>query len=458
VTDSGDSRRAIDGTEPEAEVGLLFSKLKPGPGMSAEEVAADQRRRLHGAIIALVDAKSWEDVRVRSVARVAGVSTTTFYKHFANADQCFASAFDAAMGGALRRSASAGRGRREWRTALRSAVRALLTEFAEEPRSARVTLLDVFSAGPGARRRIGHAVAELEEVVASSLRTEPRPPPAPRRLVAGMAAGTIRVARQTTAAGRGAELPGLADDLVEWMLCLPHAEIGSLLQGAGASAADGREPKPFPDTTQRIVDGAVVDERERLLRAAAKVATADGFAGLTTRNVRAEAGVSRRGFDATFDDLDQCFLAAVETIAEESVVRASAWAAGVEDWRIRICRAILALCAQAARDQSLARVTFLEIFRPGRPGLLRRERLIGRATTALLQAAPPGQRPSQVAAEASVAAAWRIAHADIAAGRARQLPRIAPLLSYVVLAPIVGAESAGEAIRSSGSINCGRTA
>jgi AcrR family transcriptional regulator len=354
------------------------------------------------------------------------------------------------MAKVLQHSAAAQRQRTEWRGALRAVVASVADQLAGDCQAARLTLLEVFSAGPGARRRIGYAVTELERLVAGSFETATTPVPAPRHLVAGMTAGMVRVARTTTAAGRGEELPALADELAEWMLSLPDLEIVSLLRASGGKA--GREPRPFPDMTA-AAEGGTADERERLLRAAARLAAADGYAALTAPEVRSDAGVSRLRFDANFDDLEHCFLDAVETVADESVAQATSWAAEADDWSVRVSRSVLALCAKAARARPLARLAFLEILAPGRPGLQRRERLVGRAAAALCATAPEDCRPSPLTAEASVAAAWHIAQAEVAAGRARQLPAIAPLLSYVVLAPVVGPGSASAAIQTAGTIS-----
>jgi AcrR family transcriptional regulator len=428
------------------ERGPLFTKLRPGPGLPAAEVLADQRRRLHGAIIALVDGDGWKGVRVRSLTRVAGVSTSTFYKHFPNADQCFASAFDETMRGALKRSAAARRGRRDWRAGLVASVRALMDDFASEPRAARIALIDVFSAGPEARRRIRFAVADLERHVAACLEAAPRPVPAPRHLVAGMTAGMVRVARHTTVAGRGDELPDLASELSAWMLSLPDQAVISLLRSAGDSTQGRGDRVALPPVADRPERGTA-DVRERTLRAAARVALMEGFDKLTASRVRADAGVTRCSFEAEFADLDECFLDAVEVVGSEALGRAVAWSADTSDWAVRTCRAVLALCVQAARERPAARLVFLEIFGPGKVGLLRRERFVTKVAEALRSTIPEEQRPSPLVAEASVAAAWHIAQADIAAGRARQLPQVASLFSYIVLTPVIGPETATRAIR-----------
>jgi AcrR family transcriptional regulator len=433
-----------------AEQGLvdlqpLFQKLKPGPGLPAEEVFADQRRRLHGAMIALVDRDEWGGVRVRPLARAAGVSTSTFYKHFVNAEDCLASTYESVMEAATQRAAASQRRGSDWRRSLRATIVSLIEDLAVEPRATRLALVDVFAAGPAARKRIGRAIADLEELLIASFANAPRTVTPPRHLVAGMAAGILRVARTTTLTNKANELPGIADELVEWTLSLPHPEVISLLRRSDGASGCRREAHPFPAVPERRGDGAF-GERERLLRAAARLAGADGFASLTAPKVRSEAGVSRRRFDANFDDLEACFLDAVETVINESIDEAITWSANDEDWAIRTCRLVLAVCAQAARDRRSARLAFLEIFAPGRRGLLRREDLVTRAAVALQATTPAAHRPSRLVTEASIAAAWHIAHADIVAGRARHLPRVAPLLSYVILTPVVGPELAAAAV------------
>jgi AcrR family transcriptional regulator len=429
---------------------LQFQKLKPGPGMPAAVVLVDQRRRLHGAIIALVDGEGWESVRVRTLTRAAGVSTSTFYKHFPNADLCFASAFDAVMGEALQRSAAAQRRRGDLRARLMAGVAALLEKFADEPRSARVALLDVFSAGPEARRRIGSAASDLERHFAGCLRNDPKTP-APRHLVAGMTAGVMRVARHTTAASRGDELPGLASELGEWMLSLPDPAVVTLLRAAGDPAV-GRGDRLTLSAVKQKPRGVSAGNRERSLRAAVRIALTDGFAALTASRVRCDAGVSVRSFNDEFADLDECFLDGVETAASEALDQAVAWSSTTPDWAVRTCRAVLALCVQAARDRPLARIIFLEIFAPGKVGLLRREKLITEMSEALRSTIPAEVRPSHLAVEASIAAAWHIAQLDVAAGRTKELPKVAPLFSYVLLAPIIGPQTATRAIREASTV------
>lgn len=432
-------------------VGLqpLFEKLKPGPGLPADQVVADQRRRLHGAMIALVDESGWGTVRVRSLAKAAGVSTATFYKHFANSDDCLASTYDAVMDKVVSRASSAQRWQSDWKTALQATVTAVTEALAADPRATNLALFDIFAGGPDARRRTSSGVGKIEQMLAASFTTAPREVTPPRHLIAGLTAGMIHVARTTALTDRTDELPLFTGEISDWMLALPGPEVLSLLAARPDGSADPRrEANPLPARASASTTIVTDNDRERLLRAAVKLVAREGFAKLTAPGLRREAGVSRRRFETFFSNLEECFLEAVEVTAASAATRADAWSAETADWERRTCRFVLALCAQAARNRPTARIALLGTLAVGRGGLLLRERIVGRAAANLRPTIPPSLCPSTIATDASVAAAWHIAQSDTAAGRARNLPAVAPLLSYVVLAPMIGSRAATAAIRA----------
>ncbi len=433
-----------------ADPGPIFRKLKPGPGLPPDQVVADQRRRLQGAMLTLVDRVGWRGVKVRLLSETAGISTGTFYKHFADADECLASTYDAVMATALRHSQAAQQTQTEWPQSLRASVATLMDDLSSEPRAGRLALFHVFTGGPGTRKRIAYSVGDLEQLLAASFALAPIDVRPPRHLVAGMTAGMLRVARKTTLAGRADELPGLAEELTDWMLALPSPDVHSLSESAARGYAGADRPDRNGTFGERISMGsyAIGDDRERLRRAAVRLTTQEGFSALTAPRLRAEVGVSRRRFASHFDDAESCFLDGVGRIAEEAAARAQGWSRDYDGWERQVCRFILDLCAQAAADRVHSRLTFLGIFATGRQGLLWRERMVERTGAELRATVPAGTRQSLIAAEASVAAAWHIAQADIAAGRTGTLPAVAPLLSYVVLAPVVGARTASAVIQS----------
>lgn len=422
----------------------LFEKLKPGPGLSRDQVLANQQLRLRTAIISLVATRGWNGVRVRTLARMANVSSASFYRSFSNTDECLASAVEETMAEVARRARSVQRPDADWHVSLRAVLKAIAEQMASHLDATRVFLVDAFSAGPATRRRVPPAIADLENVLIRSFETAPNAPPVPRHLVAGMTAGMLRVIRRAALSGDLEELPALAGPLSQWMASLAQHEVISLL--TRPSPPSRPERRPFPTAAGEGPPPAAGD-RDCLLRAAARISATEGYASLDPARIRMEAGVPRRRFEQIFPDAEECFLESVDRVATEETARAHAWSTSADGWARRTCRLIHALSAQAARKPHLGRLVFIEVVAAGRAGLFRREQLITRASTALLETVPPDLQLSELSAEASVAAAWHIAQVDIACGRGRLLPAVAPLLSYVILAPITGATTAAEFAR-----------
>jgi hypothetical protein len=69
--------------------------------------------------------------------------------------------------------------------------------------------------------------------------------------------------------------------------------------------------------------------------------------------------------------------------------------------------------------------------------------------TAAIATRPPRRKaPSGLALQASAGAVWGIAHRHVAQHRARQLPALAPHMTYLLLAPVLGPKQAVRAILS----------
>ena len=64
----------------------------------------------------------------------------------------------------------------------------------------------------------------------------------------------------------------------------------------------------------------------------------------------------------------------------------------------------------------------------------------------LVSGLPESQRPSDVVAQATVGAIWSIVHRHVTQGHGRLLPTLVDQLSYVALAPLVGAGAAIDGI------------
>jgi AcrR family transcriptional regulator len=419
--------------------GPLFRKLKPGPGHSAAEVLADQRVRLEGAMVELAGERGYPAVTVRGLSRWAGVSTRTFYKHFANVEVCFASTYESLMRCALGHATAGKTAGGSWEESLRAGLRSVMQDLGDNPAGGQLALIESFAMGPPLLDQRRSPIRKFEQLLVDTFAGAPDRIAVPVSLVQGMVAGAARVARTRLLAGRSAELPGIVDELVDWLLAL--RETGSTAPVVYRQAPDvggrpgGRAERSFGTPLL----GAVGDERGRILVAVAKLGVRDGYGALTVPRIRAEAGVSRRSFDAHFADVDACFLEAVEVLTATAAARAEGKAKTAGGWERGVHRASAALCGEIARNPVLAHLGFIEVFAPGLEGLHCRERFVTRCADRLRKNAPAGRRPSPLAAEASIAAAWRIVHAEIAAGRRRKLAPVASLVADVLLAPTLGA-------------------
>ncbi|HVV91267.1 MAG TPA: TetR family transcriptional regulator [Solirubrobacterales bacterium] len=381
----------------------------------------------------MVGEQGVEHLTVRALSRTAGVSTRTFYEHFANIDDCCGSACESLMMMTLRRSARRRDAFTDAREGLRAAVRTATEDIAASPRAARFALLEVFGSGTSGFNRAERAATLLEQFLASSFRKLPGRPGLPCALVAGIAAGTLRVARQTTAEGRSDELPEFGADLAEWILSIADGRADGLIGRTRHSSLRGNSESLLDAT--RFDRGIASSEESRITAAVVRLAAAHGYTGLTAPLIRTEAGVSRQGFDARFADVEACYLATIESVLLRVAARANIGETDRLTWDRCIDEEILTLCAQLAADTAMARIVLVDILAPGRAGLICRERLISAAAEHLRSTVGRQATLNPVHAEASVAAAWRIAEAEVRRGRASRLVTLAPLIGYLALAP-----------------------
>jgi AcrR family transcriptional regulator len=134
-------------------------------GLDRDVVEASQRTRLLEAIGRAVAERGYAAATIDDVVRRAGVSKKTFYDHFADKQDCFLAAYEAASEELLARVAEAhAAADDDWVERTRAGIRAYLRWLAADPALARVYLIEVAAAGPEAlerRERLRDRYAEL---------------------------------------------------------------------------------------------------------------------------------------------------------------------------------------------------------------------------------------------------------------------------------------------------------
>ncbi len=448
TTGPGSELAPIASTLEATQIEPLYPKLpcgRRGPnGLSKAQVAADQRRRMQGAMIEAVARHGYRQTTVREVCKLAGVSERAFYEQYPERKQgCFLAAYDAIVERGVRRIGAAYRADDAWQAKLRAAFDAYAAEVLGEPRAARLVLVEVFGAGPVALQRMRATRLIFERIVSASFDATPDGVALPPPIAKGIVCGVERITRQRLLAGRERELADLADELLAWALSFRSPALPAL---AGAVKVHAQTPLRKPPPL------GVENEHARILRATARIAAADGYARLTPARIVRAAGVPEARFDELYAGVEQCFLDALDRLGLQALVCAAGAARTAPGRAVGLHRGMAALLDYIASDPVLVRVAFVEIFALGSTGIARREQLLGRFADLLARSLPPGSQTSgEVSLQASVGAIWGVVHYLVIRGATRQLPKLAGYATYLALAPAIGAEAAVDVALSGGN-------
>ncbi len=431
-----DAARGVD----ERPLGAApFKKLKPGPGLSAEAVARDQRQRLRDALVHIVATSGPEGLTVRAVSALAGVSTRTFYERFSGTEECFEYAYESTVQAALGRARSASRVPGGRRANLERVIHSLYSSLAAQPTDAQLVLSAAYGAGVPVRRRLRETLAELGATFEEALGRTSSEVAATPHLIAGFAAGTLAIARRTVIARRAAELPALSGEVSNWVLsilCRDILELRPVGASADLSPANGSVAPGRADSN--AVTRRSDNPRRQILHAVTRLAADSGYSALSVPAICMHAGLSRREFDVHFATLEECFLDAVETLSTVLIANSVRSAQGLPTWEDRVQATVQAICVDSAESPRRARIVFAEVLEPGTAGVFRRDALISRLADGLDADARLNRSQDPIATTASLSAIWQIVHSEVCAGRTKSLPALAPILSFVVTASDAG--------------------
>lgn len=429
----------------------LYVQLRPRRnGLDHDTVASNQRGRLFGAMIEEVAERGYDGATLARLVALAGVSKRAFHEQFGTKQAYFLATYDAIVARAVKHIGDAYRSGQDWEAGLRRGFQAFADEVANEPKAARLVLVEVLGAGPDAVARMRRTRLIFERMISASFNDAPDGAPPPL-IVKGIVCGVERVTCQRLLAGSVAELPALAGELAAWAVsCGSPVGVG-LRGGSSVPSWDCRPPhmravgRAPCQTRVRVRES----DRTRILRSAVRIAAATGYARLTPAQIACAAGVSERTFDELFDSAEHCFLDAIDRLGLEALVCAAGASRSTEDRLAGVHRGVAALMLHIAANPAPARVAFVEIFALGPTGLQRRERMLDQFTDQLARATPRSQSQSRLAAEASVGAIWGIVHDHVTRGATDRLTGLAGYASRIALAPVIGGDVAAEAAHAS---------
>jgi AcrR family transcriptional regulator len=408
--------------------------------MSRDDVARNQRARLYGGMIEAVHELGYPQTTVARVIALAGVSRRAFYEQFANKEACFLATYDIVVARARKIMLDAWARERGWANRLHGACKALLDDVASSPNGPRLVLVDSLGVGPKSRERMALAAATFERVVATAFQADPDGDELSPLTVRAIVAGIRHVAFTRMYEHREKELYTLTDELLDWIESY-RAPVAKRLNVSGLVHPGVVEPEAAAFL-------ASDDKRARALGALVHLTLDERYTELSDPQIAQFAGISTEAFHKLFATKEACFLAVLDEFVMEAMEAVKRSTENASSWPEAVHLAVGALIQYFAAHEALSRLAFIDIFEVG-PGMIgRMTRSIEDFTKLLDDLGPEARRGPLVAREAVTGAIWGIVSSYTANDRVRQLPRLVDQLTFIVLAPYIGAKPAMETIEA----------
>lgn len=419
----------------------LYRKLRPRPnGPAHVDIVANQRARVHGAMIEAAVADGYASTSVAALCRLAGISKRTFYEQFPNKEACLLDTYEQVLDGTTAAMVAAQRAApSDPQLGLRAALSELLRLASDHPNAARLALVEAPHVGLAAQALETRARLRVEQMVAECFeRTAASPPPL---LIKGIVCGIEQVlchALERVGDPISRNHDTVAQQLGDWVLAYAQPALTRLPRHASAPVRQAPRAS--------AIGPRASSDRARILRAAGEIVANDGYARLTPAQIVHRSGIAEETFWSYYGDVERCFLDTLDLLWAEALMSAADASRAAGDGVHGVCAAIAALLERVAADRVLRRVTFLEARCAGPIAMQRQERLRERSAGLLAKRVQHAARPRRVAAEATIGAVWGVIEAHAKHETAHLLPSLLPQIAYLALTPLAGAEATVEAL------------
>jgi AcrR family transcriptional regulator len=421
--------------------------------MPPARVARHQKARLEGAMVETVARHGFAGTTLRELVALAGVSRTTFYEHFESKQDCFLATFDEIVAVVGERVGRAYREPEDFRGQLVAGLAAFMDLAVEEPAAARLAAVESLTLGAAgvAHRERGSQAFEL--MIAQSFEHSPTPREVPPMAVRAIVAGIRGVVYRRLRAGRQEELPGLVEELVDWALRYQQPDNKAVARACAAAAIaaeptspddgdeneNGREKPDWSEPPDSPRSRTELTQRERIVRAAARVVVEKGYETLSIPTISATAGTSNQTFYEHFRNKREPFIDAFEILSGELLQATAAAFATAGDQPEAIGAGIRAMLEHIAANELFARLAFFELPTAGPAALDFADKAMDSFTAFLTPELLPSEVEGSVSSpilEAIGSGIWAAIQHEIAHGREAQLPEKAPEITHIALASL----------------------
>jgi AcrR family transcriptional regulator len=408
---------------------LRARKLRPGPGLSRELVAENQRERLFAALVAVVAERGYAATTVGDLLELSGISRSAFYRYFPNKERCFLAAFDAIVGMVTAQVAGAYARDGSVEDRLAATLDAVAAFVVSQPAASRLAFVDYYAVGPEAMDRAEDATTALQQLILEGFREVPERAGVPPLVIRGLIGGIRKILHTRLRRGEEAELPKLMPVVRDCALAFrtPSTPLRSP-RGGAAPAVVPLAPSSVPS--------------ERIFAAMAETVAAKGYGGTTVAEVAARASTSLSTFYTLFDGKEEAFVAAHEAAVARSLAAAVPAFNLAPDWPHAVRAGLAAFLEGTAADESWARLGIVEVLAAGPKAMERRDAAIDMFTAFLQPGLEHAPDTDPVVFETIGGAVFNLMFDHIRRRGAHRLPELLPVTTLLALAPFIGTDAA----------------
>ncbi len=422
---------------PWGDAGTLRErKLQPGRRLPPEEVARNQRERLFAALVAVVAEKGFEGTRVEDLLELSGVSRSAFYAHFGDKEECLLAALHAFVGPTVGAIFGEGGPPPDERRA-HQAFEAFIQLIVEQAAAARMCLVEIYAAGPRAVEEIDRTTDGVQGFLSATLDQVPGREGMPPEIVRAMVGGIRKVIHSRLYRHEEEE------ELVELV-----PQMWSWLAAYTTPPEPLRRPRSRPARNGGASAG--YDPVERILRALAAVVAEKGYPAMTIGDIAARASISLSTFYANFADKEEAMLAAVDSGSAQMLATTLPAFRRAPDWPHAVRGAYGAMFAFCAAEPEYTTLGAVDVYAAGRRALEQRDEVMTTMEALLVPGFELKPDVTPIAAEAIGGAIYSMIYDQVKRAGAESMQEIAPLATYVTLAPFIGAEEACAVANSDG--------
>jgi AcrR family transcriptional regulator len=418
---------------------LRDRKLSPGQRLPPDQVARNQRERLFAALVAVVAEKGYEATRVADLLDLSGVSRSAFYEHFGDKEDCLLAALDAFVGPTIGAIADVNAsneplGEQQARIAFEAVARLIV----EQPATSRMCFVEIYAAGPRAVEKIDRTTDTFQEFVEETLHRMPGRGEMPPEIARAVIGGVRKIVHTRLYRGEENSLLELIPQMWDWGLSYLPPPVPLRRPRLRPSASAGR-PGGY-------------DPAERILRALASVVAEKGYPAMTVNDIASRASISLSTFYAHFVDKEEAMLAAVDSGSAQMLATTLPAFRRAPDWPHAVRGAFGAMFAFCAAEPEYTTLGAIDVYAAGRRVLERRDQVIEGMQALLVPGYELKPDVPPVAAEAIGGAIYSMLYDQVRRGAIESMQELAPLATYVTLAPFIGAEEACAVANSDGRL------